>query len=112
MTPAPSLIPANKYLFGAPATKSTVKVSAKGSFSTVKQSISKSFQVLLPIANKSVTANVSLVLPDGKSITLLNRKTVANKSTLTPAIKFSKSGTYIVTIREGSTVKTVRVVVK
>jgi hypothetical protein len=111
-TLAPSTIPANKYFLSAPANKSTVKVSAKGSFSTVKQSISKSFQILLPTTTKSVAANISVISPDGKSITILSRKTVANKATAAPAIKFSKAGTYIITIREGSTVKTVRVVVK
>ena len=111
-TPAPSTIPVNKYLLGVPANKATVKVSAKGTFSTVTQSLSKSFQILLPATNKSTAANVSVITPDGQSILILNRKTVAKKETASPAIKFSKAGTYIITIREGSSVKTVRVVVK
>lgn len=111
-SPSPSVIAANKFFVAAQASKSTVKISAKGAFSTVNQSISKTFQIVLPSSTKSVTANISVVAPDGKSISLLNRKTVAKKATSTPTIKFSKVGTYIVTIREGSTVKTVRVVVK
>lgn len=112
VSPVAIAIPANKYLVGVSVNKSTIKVSAKGSFSTIKQSLTKSFQVILPASKKASSANVSVVTPDGQSILILNRKTLAKKETTSPAIKFSKAGTYIITIREGSAVKTLRVVVK
>ena len=88
------------------------KVIAKNAFSSVDQALAKPFQVVISASPKVTNLNISVLSLDGKSITIFSGKTTAKKETLAPAIRFAKSGIYTVTIREGSSVKTIRVSVK
>ena len=70
----------------------------------------KSLQITIPtVGAKSVAVKLSIKDPSGKSYTVASSTVAKNKAYVTPAVKFSKPGTYLVTLVLGATKKVVTV---
>ena len=109
-TPART-IPANPY-FGEVKSSNVTKVTVKAANSTISQSIKKPLQLVLPATSMSSEVSVFIKLPTGRSMTVVRTTSVAGKTTSAPSLKFTKPGTYTLTIKVGNTTKTVKVTVK
>jgi hypothetical protein len=55
----------------------------------------------------SVTAKVTIKDPSGKLYTIASTTVAKNKAYVSPIVKFSKPGTYVLTMTVGSTKKTI-----
>jgi hypothetical protein len=72
--------------------------------------VGKSLQITIPtVGTKSVAVKVSIKDPSGKSYTVASSTVAKNKTYATPKVKFSKPGTYVMTISLGTAKKVVTV---
>jgi hypothetical protein len=110
VTPARS-IPANPY-FGEVKSSNVTKVTVKAANSSISQSVKKPLQLVLPATSKASEVAIFIKLPTGRSMTVVRTTSVAGKATSAPSLKFSKPGTYTLTIKVGNTTKTLKVTVK
>ena len=86
------------------------KVVLKSSTAVASTKIGKSIQISIPtVGTKSVSVKVSVKDPSGNTFTLASSKVAKNKSYVTPNVKFSKPGTYVMTVTLGTTKKVVTV---
>ena len=73
----------------------------------------KTLQITIPtVGAKSLTVKVSIKDPSGKSYTIATIRVAKNKPYVTPTIKFSKPGNYLVSISLGTVKKVVTVKVR
>ena len=82
----------------------------KNSSAAVSTKVGKSLQITIPtVGSKSVAVKVSIKDPSGKSYTVASATVAKNKGYVAPIVKFSKPGTYVVTLAFGAVKKVVKV---
>ena len=85
----------------------------KSPSTAVATKVGKSLQITIPtVGIKSVAVKLLIKDPSRKSYTVASSTVAKNKAYVTPAVKFSKPGTYVMTISLGTTKKVVTVKVK
>jgi hypothetical protein len=78
-----------------------------GSKATISTSLKNAVQPAIPSVKKGIVIKVVIKGPDGKSYTIASTKTKKTGTYKAPAIKFSKPGTYQVTVLVGKIKKVV-----
>ena len=85
-------------------------MTLKNSTAAVSTKVGKSLQVSIPtVGAKSVVVKVSVKDPSGKSYVISTATVVKNKAYVAPTLKFSKPGTYTITIFLGTAKRIVTV---
>lgn len=108
-TPSPSSS-ATKSTYFATTTSAAglVKLDVKSANTSVSTKVGKSLQVNIPtIGSKTAVVKISLKDPSGANYTIASTTVGKNKSYASPIVKFSKPGTYVLTMIVGSTKKTI-----
>ena len=83
----------------------------KGNSLTLTLKLGRTLKIVIPtVGIKSTKVVTTLKLVNGKSVKLGSVFVAKNKGYLTPGIKFTKAGTYTMSIAIGS--KTKRVIIK
>jgi hypothetical protein len=110
-TPTPSPTATKSTFFSTTtSTKNLTKVSLKKNSLAVSTKAGKSLQVSIPtVSTKNVVVKVSIKDPSGKNYTVASARVTKNKAYLTPIVKFSKPGTYVMTIAVDAIKKVVTV---
>ena len=82
----------------------------KKTTTAVSTKVGKSIQVTLPtVGAKNVVVKVSVKDPAGATFKVASTTVTKNKSYVSPIFKFSKPGTYVVTVTAGTTKRVVTV---
>jgi hypothetical protein len=85
-------------------------VTVKKTTTAVSTKVGRSLQVTLPtVGATNVVVKVIVKDPSGKVFTVATRSITKNKSYVSPIFKFSKTGTYVVTVTAGTTKRVVTV---
>ena len=71
----------------------------------------KSLSVSIPAVKAGTKVALTMKGPDGKTITIPTPKVSKSGTYKLPALQFKKSGTYTMTVKVGSTTKTIKVTV-
>ena len=110
-TPTPIPVATKSTFFATTtSTKNLTKLTVKNSSAAVSTKVGKSLQITIPtVGSKSVVVKVSIKDPSGKSYTVASLTAVKNKPFITPNVKFSKTGTYVMTLVIGAAKKVVKV---
>ena len=102
--------PKSTYFVTTTSTKNLSKVTLKKSTAAVSTKVGKSLQVSIPtVGTKSVVVKVSVKDPSGKSYVISTATVAKNKAYVAPTVKFSKPGTYTITIFLGTAKRIVTV---
>ena len=113
-TPTPTPTPSSTSEQGLAFSNSTTNISRvtlKGNSLTLTLKIGRTLRVSIPTVGSKSTRVVTMVKPlTGKSVKLGSVIVTKNKGYLTPGIKFTKAGTYTMSITVGSVSK--KVVIK
>lgn len=113
LSPTPSASPVaikSSYFTTTTSSANLSKVTLKSTSAITSTKIGKSIQITVPtVGVKSVAVKVSVKDPSGKTFSVASSTLAKNKSYVTPNVKFSKSGTYVMTITLGTTKKIVTV---
>jgi hypothetical protein len=78
-----------------------------GSKATISTSLKNAVQSAIPSVKKGTVIKVVIKGPDGKSYTIASTKTKKTGTYKAPAVKFSKPGTYQVTVLVGKIKKVI-----
>jgi len=82
----------------------------KNSAAAVSTKVGKSLQITIPtVGSKSVAVKLSIKDPSGSNYTVASLTVAKNKAYMSPVVKFSKPGTYVVTLLLGAAKKVVTV---
>jgi hypothetical protein len=111
VTPTPSSAATKSTFFSTTtSTKNLTKLTLRKATAAVFTKVGKSLQVTLPtVGSKNVVVRVTIKDPSGKVFTVASRAVTKNKSYVSPIFKFSKPGTYVVTVTAGTTKRVVTV---
>jgi hypothetical protein len=86
------------------------KVTLKKTSTSIARKVGKSLQVSIPtVGTKNVVVKVSVKDPSGKSYVIATTKVAKNKAYAAPTVKFSKPGTYTITMFLGTAKRIVTV---
>jgi hypothetical protein len=108
-TPTPSATKST-YFATTTSTKNLTKVTAKNVTTAVSTKVGKSLQVSIPtVGAKSVVVKVSVKDPSGATYTVASTTVAKNITYSSPAINFTKTGTYVMTVTAGITKKVVTI---
>jgi hypothetical protein len=110
-TPTPSPATTKSTFFSTTtSTKNLTKLTIRKATAAVSTKVGKSLQITLPtVGSKNVVVRVTIKDPSGKVFTVASRAVTKNKSYVSPIFKFSKPGTYVVTVTAGTTKRVVTV---
>jgi uncharacterized delta-60 repeat protein/uncharacterized repeat protein (TIGR02543 family) len=116
--PTPSATPtpaATKSTFftTTTSTKNLTKLTLRNSTAAVSTRVGRSVQVtLLTVGTKNVVVKVTIKDPSGKVYMVASRAVTKNKGYVAPIVKFSKAGSYVVTIAFGTAERKATIKVK
>jgi hypothetical protein len=103
-------VPKSNYFATTTSTKNLTKATLKNSTAAVSTKVGKSLQVSIPtVGTKNLLVKVSVKDPSGKSYVIATTTVAKNKGYLAPIVKFSKPGTYTISLFIGTTKKIVTV---
>jgi hypothetical protein len=113
VTPTPTPSPSStksSYFSTTTSTKNLTKVSLKNASAAVSTKVGRSLQVTIPtVGTKNVVVKVTVKDPAGKSYIVASSTVSKNKGYMAPIVKFTKAGTYSLTILTGTNKKIVTV---
>jgi hypothetical protein len=112
-TPTPTPSPAatkSTYFSTTKSTKNLTKVTVKKVTTAISTKVGRSLQVTVPtVGTKNVVVKVTVKDPAGKVYTVATSAVSKNKTYVAPIVKFTKAGSYTVTIFTGTNKKIVTV---
>ena len=100
-------------MIAVPTPKNLPKTAIKKAFTSLSNTLGKPIQLVIPtVGTRSVRVKVFVKTLDGRSYLLSNKLILKNKPFFSPALKFKKTGTYLVSIFLGAEMKRISVRVK
>lgn len=108
VTPSPTVV-ASTYYSVTKSTKGLAKVTVRSSKLTTNSKVGRSIQaVVSSVGGKAAKVTVTLKTPDRQTFTLAKSVAIkANKGYSSPIIRFLKAGTYTITVKIGSSSRTI-----
>ena len=89
-----------------------MKTVVKSNSAKISHPLAKPLSITLPASAAVSGLLMTIKMPDRKVVTLLKAYSMKNKATTVPAIKFAKTGVYVLTVKIGTQKKTLTITVK